>query len=81
MGKSQQQGVLETATTPSSSCPMNLMLTPSPLVHVLQLPVKLAPRFNQEHLNSPNTGLASPHPETSPNPADAPERGPGPNIL
>jgi hypothetical protein len=38
--------VLETATTPLSSGPLNLMLTPSPLVLTPQLPVRLAPRFN-----------------------------------
>jgi hypothetical protein len=53
-------GVLETATTPPFSGPMNLMLTPSPPVLTPQLPVKLAPRFNQEHLKSPTTGLACP---------------------
>jgi hypothetical protein len=41
--------VLETATTPPSSGPMNLMLTLSPPVLTLQLPVSLALRFNQEH--------------------------------
>jgi hypothetical protein len=39
---------------------MNLMLTLSPQVLTLQLPARLAPRFNQEHVNSPTTGLASP---------------------
>jgi hypothetical protein len=38
---------------------MNLMFTRSPPVLTLQQPVRLAPRFNQEHLNSPNTGLVS----------------------
>jgi hypothetical protein len=53
-------GVLETATTPPSSGPMNLMLTLSPQILTPQLPVKLAPMLNQEHLNSPNMDLASP---------------------
>jgi hypothetical protein len=53
-------GVLETATMPSSSGPMNLMFTPSPPVLTFQLFLRLALRFNQEHLNSPTMGLASP---------------------
>jgi hypothetical protein len=53
-------GILEIATTPRFSGPMNLMLTLSPPVLAPHLPVKLAPMFNQEHLNSPNVGLASP---------------------
>jgi hypothetical protein len=53
----QAQETFETATTPPSSGPVNLThaLSPPP-----QLPVRLAPRFNQEHLNSPTMGLASP---------------------
>jgi hypothetical protein len=38
---------------------MNLMLTPSPPVLTPQLPVRLASRFNQEHLNNPTVSLAS----------------------
>jgi hypothetical protein len=53
-------GVLETTTIPSSSGPMNLMLNLNPPVLTPQLPARLAPRFNQEHLNSPTMGLASP---------------------
>jgi hypothetical protein len=71
-------GVLETATTPPSSGPMNLMLTPSPPVLTPQLPARQAPRSNQEHLNSPNTGLASP---LGPTILQMSLRGPGPNIL
>jgi hypothetical protein len=36
-------GILETATTPPSSGPMNLMLSLSPAVLTLLLPVRLAP--------------------------------------
>jgi hypothetical protein len=53
-------GVLESATTPPSSGPMNLLLTPSPPVLTPQLPVRLTPRLNKEHLNSPSMDLASP---------------------
>jgi hypothetical protein len=39
---------------------MNLVLTLSPPGSTLMLPVRLAPRFIQEHLGSPIMGLASP---------------------
>jgi hypothetical protein len=66
MGKSQQQICLQgwaqeslRLQQPTFLRPMNLTLTLSPPVLTPQLPMRLAPRFNQEHLNSPNTGLAS----------------------
>jgi hypothetical protein len=46
-------GVLETATTPLSSGPMNLMLILSPPALTPQHLVRLAPSFNQEYFNSP----------------------------
>jgi hypothetical protein len=49
-----------TATTLLSSGPMSLMLTLSPPILIPQLPERLAPRFNQEHLNSPTIGLVCP---------------------
>jgi hypothetical protein len=61
--------------------PMNLMLILSPQVLSSQLPVKLACTFNQEHFNSPNAGLASPHTPGTHCPADDPERSPGHYIL
>jgi hypothetical protein len=39
---------------------MSLRLTPSPPDLTPQLLARLAPKFNQEHLNSPSIGLASP---------------------
>jgi hypothetical protein len=51
-------GVLENATIPPSSRPVNLMLIPSPPILILHL--KLAPSFNQEHFSSPTIDLASP---------------------
>jgi hypothetical protein len=41
------------------------MLTPSSPVLTLQLTVRLAPMLNQEHLNSPIMGLASPQGPTA----------------
>jgi hypothetical protein len=44
---------------------MNLMLTLSPPVLTPQFPARLSPRFNEEQLNSPITGLASPQEPTT----------------
>jgi hypothetical protein len=38
---------------------MNLMLTLSPVVFTPHLSARLAPKFNQEHLNSSTMGLTS----------------------